>query len=60
MTEKRTEIVVVDWCGKDIYACVTCGSGYAEYINGCPHCWEAGLRSKVVRTEGVDGPGKWQ
>lgn len=40
--------------------CVTCGSGYAEYINGCPHCWEAGLRSKVVRTEGVDGPGRWQ
>ena len=29
------------------WQCVTCGSGFAEYINGCPHCWEAGILSSV-------------
>ncbi len=41
------------------WECETCGSGYAEYVNGCPHCWEAGIRSKVERVESVPGPGRW-
>jgi hypothetical protein len=30
------------------WKCFTCGSGYAEYVNGCPHCWNAGIRSGVT------------
>jgi reverse gyrase len=36
-----------------VWKCATCGSTYAEYVNGCPHCWEAGIRSKVDKVEGV-------
>lgn len=32
---------------KQLWVCDTCGSGFAEYINGCPHCWDAGIRSSV-------------
>jgi hypothetical protein len=32
---------------KEEWRCETCNSTYAEYVNGCPHCWEAGIRSKV-------------
>lgn len=42
------------------WRCLTCGSGYAEYVNGCPHCWEAGIRSKVERVPEVPGPGRWE
>ncbi len=31
------------------WICVTCGSPYAEYTNGCPHCWAVGIRSGVRR-----------
>lgn len=31
----------------ETHICVTCGSKYAEYVNGCPHCWNAGIRSSV-------------
>jgi hypothetical protein len=26
-----------------IYACEGCGRTLAEYINGCPHCWDDDL-----------------
>jgi hypothetical protein len=32
------------------FKCETCGTEYAEYVNGCPHCWEAGLRSGVQQS----------
>ena len=41
------------------WRCFTCGSGYAEYVNSCPHCWEAGIRSKVERVPEILGPGRW-
>lgn len=31
------------------WQCEVCHSRYDEYVNGCPHCWEAGLRSKVTK-----------
>lgn len=32
-----------------VWACANCGTEYAEYVNGCPRCWNADeLRSKVV------------
>lgn len=40
-------------CPKDFpFVCETCGTRYAEYINGCPHCWEAGIRSGVAEARG--------
>ena len=42
------------------WRCFTCGSGYTEYVNGCPHCWNAGeIRSKAERVPDVPGPGRW-
>ncbi len=29
------------------YACETCGSRYAEYLNGCSFCWDNQKRSGV-------------
>ena len=29
------------------WQCETCGTVYAEYVNGCPRCWDAGIRSGV-------------
>lgn len=40
---------------KSPWECVACGAGYAEYVNGCPKCWENGIRSKVEKTN-VPGP----
>jgi len=37
----------------NIWQCETCGSVYAEYINGCPHCWEAGIRSSVRKVSEI-------
>jgi rubrerythrin len=37
------------------WQCETCGSGFAEYINGCPHCYEAGIMSSVRRVAGERG-----
>lgn len=39
--------------------CGTCGTGYMEYINGCPHCWDSGILSKVIRDSEIPGPGRW-
>jgi hypothetical protein len=36
---------------KTVWQCEHCGTIYAEYVNGCPHCWDVGLRSKVVGRE---------
>lgn len=41
------------------WQCQTCGTGYAEYTNGCPVCWERGIRSKVERVPEIPGPGRW-
>jgi hypothetical protein len=37
------------------WQCETCGTVYAEYINGCPHCWEAGIRSGVREVGAIQG-----
>lgn len=29
------------------WICDTCGTHYAEYVNGCPHCETVGIRSRV-------------
>lgn len=42
------EIAKLPAPSKEEWHCVTCDSKFSEYINGCPHCWEAGIRSKVV------------
>lgn len=34
---------------KTEWFCQNCGSSYVEYINGCPHCWSAGIRSGVIK-----------
>lgn len=26
-----------------LYACEGCRATFPEYINGCPHCWDADL-----------------
>jgi predicted ATP-dependent serine protease len=31
-----------------VWQCENCGTVYAEYVNGCPHCETVGVRSKVV------------
>lgn len=34
------------------WECETCKRAYAEYVNGCPACWENGeIRSKVVHVK---------
>jgi predicted nucleic acid-binding Zn-ribbon protein len=30
------------------HICVNCETVYAEYVNGCPKCWEHGVRAKTV------------
>jgi hypothetical protein len=30
------------------WICDTCGTSYAEYVNGCPRCWDKDILSKVV------------
>jgi hypothetical protein len=47
MTEPELEALLPT---ESEWRCETCGSGYAEYVNGCPHCWEVGIRSKVLCT----------
>ena len=29
------------------WQCEACGTVYAEYVNGCPICWDRGLRVGV-------------
>lgn len=53
MKPESDEIKIQPGMSGKPWECVNCGSGYAEYVNGCPHCWEAGIRSKVVRLEFV-------
>jgi hypothetical protein len=36
----------------DRWICDTCKTEYAEYVNGCPHCQTAGIRSRVESLPG--------
>jgi len=39
--------------GAEHWQCEACGTIYAEYVNGCPKCWDKGLRAKVVATNKI-------
>jgi hypothetical protein len=38
------------------WQCETCGTRFPEYVNGCPHCWEAGIRSGVRNSPAPPAP----
>lgn len=38
------------------WQCLVCGALYAEYVNGCPKCWENGEKRSPVRIVAVAVP----
>jgi hypothetical protein len=44
---KECQVFIDHGARPEKWTCETCGSKYAEYVNGCVHCEAAGIRSKV-------------
>ena len=44
---KKCEVFIDYGARPEEWICDTCGSKYAEYVNGCPHCETVGIRSRV-------------
>jgi hypothetical protein len=44
---KGCEVFIDHGARHEEWICDTCGTKYAEYVNGCPHCETVGIRSRV-------------
>jgi hypothetical protein len=41
------------------WTCDSCGALFAEYVNGCPHCWADGEKRSPVTLKTKEDPGLW-